>query len=39
MLFAHLKRNLNFRQLRLRGITGTLDEGVNDPDDLAMLAR
>jgi transposase len=26
MLFAHLKRNLNFRRLRLRGITGARDE-------------
>jgi Transposase DDE domain len=26
MLFAHLKRNLNFRRLRLRGFTGALDE-------------
>ena len=26
MLFAHLKRNLNFRRLRLRGITGASDE-------------
>lgn len=28
MLFAHLKRNLNFRRLRLRGITGARDECV-----------
>jgi len=26
MLFAHLKRNSNFRRLRLRGITGASDE-------------
>src|SRR5271168_1549416 len=26
MLFAHLKRNLNFRRLRLRGMTGARDE-------------
>jgi transposase len=26
MLFAHLKRNLNFRRLRLRGFTGARDE-------------
>jgi hypothetical protein len=26
MCFAHLKRNLNFRRLRLRGITGARDE-------------
>jgi hypothetical protein len=26
MLFAHLKRNLGFRRLRLRGITGAADE-------------
>jgi hypothetical protein len=26
MSFAHLKRNLNFRRLRLRGITGASDE-------------
>jgi transposase len=26
MLFAHLKTNLNFRRLRLRGITGARDE-------------
>ena len=26
MLFAHLKRNLGFRRLRLRGITGASDE-------------
>jgi hypothetical protein len=26
MLFAHLKRNLNFRRLRLRGFTGAHDE-------------
>lgn len=26
MLFAHLKRNLSFRRLRLRGITGASDE-------------
>jgi hypothetical protein len=26
MLFAHLKRNLSFRRLRLRGITGAADE-------------
>jgi len=26
MLYAHLKRNLNFRRLRLRGITGARDE-------------
>ena len=26
MLFAHLKRNLHFRRLRLRGITGARDE-------------
>jgi hypothetical protein len=26
MCFAHLKRNLNFRRLRLRGITGAKDE-------------
>jgi hypothetical protein len=25
MLFAHLKRNLNFRRLRLRGVTGARD--------------
>jgi hypothetical protein len=24
--FAHLKRNLNFRRLRLRGLTGAKDE-------------
>ena len=28
MLFAHLKRNLNFRRLRLRGMTGARDECV-----------
>lgn len=28
MLFAHLKRNLNFRRLRLRGVTGARDECV-----------
>jgi transposase len=28
MLFAHLKRHLNFRRLRLRGITGARDECV-----------
>jgi Transposase DDE domain len=26
MRFAHLKRNLNFRRLRLRGLTGAKDE-------------
>jgi hypothetical protein len=26
MLFAHLKRNLGLRRLRLRGLTGTKDE-------------
>ena len=26
MLFAHLKRTLNFRRLRLRGMTGARDE-------------
>jgi hypothetical protein len=26
MWFAHLKRNLNFRRLRLPGITGASDE-------------
>jgi hypothetical protein len=26
MLFAHLKRHLNFRRLRLRGMTGARDE-------------
>ena len=26
MAFAHLKRNLGFRRLRLRGITGAKDE-------------
>jgi len=26
MLFAHLKRHLNFRPLRLRGMTGARDE-------------
>ena len=26
MCFAHLKRNLNFRRLRLRGMTGARDE-------------
>jgi hypothetical protein len=26
MVFAHLKRNLSFRRLRLRGITGAADE-------------
>jgi Transposase DDE domain len=26
MCFAHLKRNLNFRRLRLRGLTGAKDE-------------
>jgi hypothetical protein len=26
MAFAHLKRNLGFRRLRLRGITGAADE-------------
>ena len=26
MLYAHLKRNLNFRRLRLRGMTGARDE-------------
>jgi len=26
MAFAHLKRNLSFRRLRLRGITGAKDE-------------
>ena len=26
MLFAHLKRNLNFRRLRLRGMSGARDE-------------
>jgi hypothetical protein len=26
MLFAHLKRNLGFRRLRLRGVTGAADE-------------
>ena len=26
MAFAHLKRNLSFRRLRLRGITGAADE-------------
>jgi hypothetical protein len=26
MCFAHLKRNLSFRRLRLRGITGARDE-------------
>jgi hypothetical protein len=26
MLFAHLKRHLNFRHLRLRGMTGARDE-------------
>jgi transposase len=28
MLYAHLKRNLNFRRLRLRGMTGARDECV-----------
>jgi hypothetical protein len=28
MLYAHLKRNLNFRRLRLRGMTGARDERV-----------
>ncbi len=26
MCFAHLKRNLNFRKLRLRGLSGAKDE-------------
>ena len=26
MLFAHLKRNLSLRRLRLRGLTGARDE-------------
>jgi hypothetical protein len=26
MCFAHLKRHLNFRRLRLRGMTGARDE-------------
>ena len=26
MLFAHLKRHLGFRRLRLRGLTGVSDE-------------
>jgi hypothetical protein len=26
MRFAHLKRNLNFRRLQLRGLTGAKDE-------------
>jgi hypothetical protein len=26
MLFAHLKRNLRFERLRLRGLTGARDE-------------
>jgi hypothetical protein len=26
MAFAHLKRNLSFRRLRLRGVTGAKDE-------------
>jgi hypothetical protein len=26
MCFAHLKRNLNFRRLRLRGLSGAKDE-------------
>jgi hypothetical protein len=34
MLYAHLKRNLNFRRLRLRGITGARDECV-----LALAAK
>ena len=28
MRFAHLKRNLNFRRLRLRGLTGANDENL-----------
>jgi hypothetical protein len=28
MLYAHLKRNLNFRRQRLRGMTGARDECV-----------
>lgn len=34
MCFAHLKRNLNFRRLRLRGMTGARDECV-----LAAIAQ
>ena len=34
MLFAHLKRHLNFRRLRLRGMTGARDECT-----LAAMAR
>jgi hypothetical protein len=34
MRFAHLKRNLRFRRLRLRGLTGAKDEFPRLADDL-----
>jgi hypothetical protein len=41
LLFAHLKRNLNFRRLRLPGITGASDEFLlaATVQDLRKLAR
>jgi Transposase DDE domain len=39
MLFAHLKRHLNFRRLRLRGMTGARDARSPVAQDLRKLVK